>query len=66
MKQYLAYYRWRTDAGQLMDTMRPISAKSKAEAVRIAKSLEGRDGMTWYRGVEGPNEGPPVEGWINA
>ena len=51
-KQFLALYRWRSPAGELMDTVDIITATSLVEAKRTAKTREGEDGHTWLHFVE--------------
>lgn len=46
MTIYTAHYRYRRD-GELNDHYTDICARSKAEAVRIAKSMIGEDDKTW-------------------
>lgn len=57
MTIYTAHFRYRTAPevnvpfGWLTDTYVDIHAKSKAEATRIAKGMEGEDDKTWFQKI---------------
>lgn len=51
MKKFKAYFRWRDTSGQLCDRFIVFEAKSRAEAVRLAKAYAAEHRLT-YCGID--------------